>query len=277
MTVSITVLGGTGFIGSHIVQRCRELSIECHVPTRDADVRGKHLHHVIYCIGITADFRSKPFETVEAHVCKLRQVLEQASFDSLLYVSSTRLYGTHATSAGEDDVIKIEPNKSNDLYNASKVLGECLTLNCGKPTRVARLSNIYGEDFASENFLSQLIRDAFLRKEIVLGTAPESEKDYLGVSTAADLLIKIAGGGRDRIYNVASGFNIKHSEIADILARLTGCRIDVTADAPTIAFPVVSVAGIKEEFNFEPTDLRADLESLVAGYRHALVKENDND
>jgi len=32
--------------------------------------------HVIYCIGLTADFRQKPFETIEAHVSKLAEVAQ---------------------------------------------------------------------------------------------------------------------------------------------------------------------------------------------------------
>lgn len=270
MTAPITVLGSRGFIGSQVVQRAAELGVECRTPARDEHLHSQDFGHVIYCIGLTADFRSRPFETVEAHVCKLRQILEHTNFDSLLYVSSTRLYGTRAALASEDEVIEIDPVQPNDLYNASKLMGESLTLNCGRPTRVARLSNIYGQDFESENFLSQLIRDSLSCKEFTLGTALDSAKDYLSVKAAADLLIKIAASGRERLYNVAAGFNVSHAEIIERLSQLTACRVTVAAGAPRVAFPRINVNRIKQEFDFQPTDVREELGNLVAAYRQSL-------
>ena len=55
---------------------------------------------MIYAIGVTADFRTRPFETMEAHVSVLCEILRDARLDSLTYLSSTRLYGG-AASTGE--------------------------------------------------------------------------------------------------------------------------------------------------------------------------------
>jgi len=65
----VTVLGGSGFIGSHVARHLRRLGVACDTPARDDEsIFSRPLGHVIYAIGLTADFRARPLETVEAHV-----------------------------------------------------------------------------------------------------------------------------------------------------------------------------------------------------------------
>src|SRR5262245_12286016 len=176
----ITVLGASGFIGSHLVKRLDTLGHEFHAIGRDDSLPSGSMGHVIYSIGVTADYRSRPFDTVEAHVCKLLKILRDRQFESLLYLSSTRLY-LGLSSSDEETALRIAPLEASDLYNASKAMGESLVLNSGRPTRVVRLSNVYGPDFDSDNFLSSIMRDAILHNKIVFETAAASAKDYISV------------------------------------------------------------------------------------------------
>src|SRR5712692_3734139 len=155
-----TVLGSKGFIGSHLVRELAELDLECYAPARDESLLKQNLGTIVYCVGLTADFRSRPFDTVAAHVCALNEVLKNCEFDSVLYLSSARVYGGQKSTAQEDDPLQLEPLQGDHLYNISKAMGESLTLNCGRPARVVRLSNVYGDDYASQNFLTTIIRDA---------------------------------------------------------------------------------------------------------------------
>jgi nucleoside-diphosphate-sugar epimerase len=262
----VTVLGARGFIGSHLVRRLREFAIETFAPARGENLIGRNLGEVIYCIGLTSDFRQKPFETVDAHVCQLLQVLRDCDFDSLLYLSSTRVY-KGSTIASEDDVLSLQPSDGSDLYNGSKIMGESLALNSGRKVRVARLSNVYGRDLHSNNFLSSLIRDAITRKKIVLDTALDSEKDYVSINEVVDLLLKVARNGQHVIYNVASGTNTSHGDICNRLREITECEIEVVPDASTVKFPFININRIKQEFAFQPANLLDRLEELVSSYR----------
>jgi nucleoside-diphosphate-sugar epimerase len=263
----ITILGASGFIGQRLNERLGELNLERYAPDRAEDLAGKHLGDVIYCIGLTADFRSRPFDTVEAHVCKLLQVLRNSSFDSLLYLSSTRLYGTHGESTTEERALRIEPLSQSDLYNASKAMGESLALNSGGKVRIARISNVYGGDFASANFLTTIIRDAVSKKKIVLQTSDASEKDYISVDDVVAGLIKIATGGRERIYNLASGSNTSNGQLVESLRSLTGCAVEVLPGAPTVSFPPIDIDRMRSEFNFKPAHVLDDLAGLVSMYK----------
>jgi nucleoside-diphosphate-sugar epimerase len=271
----ITVLGASGFIGSRIVKRLATLGQEHRAVRRDDALPAGSLGHVIYCIGLTADFRSRPLDTVEAHVCKLLEVLRTCEFESLLYLSSTRLYSA-ADSTSEETAIRIAPLDGSDLYNASKAMGESLVLNCGRAMgRVARISNVYGSDFDSDNFLSSIIRDAIVNKAIVFQTSAESAKDYISVAKVVDTLIEIATNGSERIYNLASGNNVSNGELANKLRALTGCTIQFSEPAPFVTFPPINIDRLRADFAFQPSHLLDDLPQLIDLYRHNLESSHD--
>src|SRR4029077_19833266 len=90
----VTTLAASRCIGAHLAARLRELGIECLSPARDEEITKRRLGDVIYCVGLTADFRTRPFDAGEAHVSELSRVLQRCSFDSLLYLSSARIYGS---------------------------------------------------------------------------------------------------------------------------------------------------------------------------------------
>lgn len=248
-----TVLGASGVIGRYLVQALRSAGEEVYAPARDDDgVWRKPLGHVIYAIGLTADFRQRPFETVEAHVTLLARVLQQADFESLLYLSSTRVYAG-ATSSDEGAALRVRPADPSDLYNLSKLMGESLCHAMQRATvRIVRLSNVVGgEDAESDNFVPALLREARAGR-IVLRSAPSSAKDYIHIDDVAALLPRIARVGRERVYNLASGIQVTHAEWAERLARLTGCAVECQAGVPELGFIRIDNRRLSQEFSFMP-------------------------
>jgi nucleoside-diphosphate-sugar epimerase len=263
----ITVLGASGFIGSHLVQRLAQLQRDFIAPAREEDLTVRNLGDVIYCIGLTADFRAKPLETVDAHVCKLLEVLQNCSFDSLLYLSSARVYRNNSEPAHEEDSLQFAPLDLSDLYNLSKAMGESLALASGKKVRIVRLSNVYGHDLNSENFLSAIIKEALLNRKVVLQTAADSEKDYVSIDDVVEALINIASSGKHRIYNLASGTNVSNRQLMERIGELTGCETEFAPQAPRIGFPLINIERLRAEFDFQPADLLADMGPLVESYK----------
>ena len=262
----ITILGASGFIGSHLVKRLRQYKLEFQALGRDDSLPATNLGRVIYCIGLTADFRSHPFETVEAHVSTLLDLVRNCEFDSLLYLSSTRLYAG-SNSSVEEQSLCVSPHQANDLYNISKLMGESITLNCGRTGRVARIANVYGPDFKSDNFLPSVLRQVVKGERTVLQTAPDSEKDYVWIVDVVEQLIWIAAEGKEQIYNVASGVNVSNRELAENLRQLTSCEIEFAPQAPVIRFPRITVDRVRREFGFVPSKLLPDLSWLVQLYK----------
>jgi nucleoside-diphosphate-sugar epimerase len=252
--MKFTVFGASGFIGAYLVDHLRSLGHEVDAVTRSTffDQRGS-LGHCIYAIGLTADFRTRPFDTIEAHVSVASNLLRDSDFDSFLYLSSTRVYA-NSSEAAEETLLSARPSNPSDLYNLSKLTGESICLSSGRRNvRIARLSNVIGPDEAeSDTFVGELCREA-KRGHIQLRSDPASTKDYIWIGDVADLLTRIAIGGKQTIYNVASGIDLAHQDWVSGIAAITGCSVAVDANAPVIGFPPIATGRIVEEFGFVPS------------------------
>lgn len=267
--MKFTVFGGAGFVGRHLVTHLRERGYEVTAPVRGALVHSEeNLGHVIYAIGLTANFRSRPHDTVEAHVGLLSTLLQSSRFDSWLYLSSTRVYASLAPtdSAKEDAKISIAPS-ADSLYDLSKLLGEALCLTQASPAvRVARLSNVYGPGQGKATFLASVIRELRETNSVTIHESPTSCKDYVDIDDVVPLLENIAISGRQRLYNVASGQSVCHAELARELAALTGAHISFAPGAPERIFPTVDIAAVTTEFHYLPMKLKDRLSGLLSTY-----------
>lgn len=255
-----TVLGASGAIGSRLVNALRAGGHDVLAPARDESAwLTQPLGHVIYAIGVTADFRSRALDTVEAHVCALVPLLRSAQFESFLYLSSTRVYGDQLLGS-EEVSLGVNPHDPSDLYNLSKLMGESVCLSSGRSgVRVVRLSNVVGaDDVDSSNFLPSLLRDA-KTGHIALRTDLASAKDYIHIDDVQLLLPRIALQGRQSMYNVASGQQVTHKQWVDRLVAMTGCTVQVLANAPLARFAPVDVSRIRAEFGFAPRPVLSTL------------------
>ena len=249
-----TIFGGSGFIGRHLAAALQAAGQPVSAPPRDTPLESLGaLGHVIYCAGLTADFRTRPNDTMEAHVGLISRILATSEFESLVYLSSTRVYGG-LTESSEEMTFSVDPWSSDDLYNISKLAGETLCLNHDNPkVRVARLSNVYGTGMfgagsGEQNFLSSVIHDAVSQKHVELHSAPGSTKDYIHIGDVVRALALIAIDGRERVYNVASGENVSHEQLLDRLSEITGCTWATAPDSPHVGFPTIRTGRIAAAF-----------------------------
>ena len=267
--MKFTVLGGSGFIGRAVVARLRLHGHDVDVPGRDiSTLRGRKLGHVIYAIGLTADYRTRVFDTADAHVSVLVGLLRDATFDSWLYLSSTRVYaGMQSPVASESMALIVRPD-IDGLYNLTKLTGEAICLcQPGANVRVARLSNVYGPGQGDDTFLGSIVRDAACGRVTAIGEAPGSSKDYVSIDDVCALLEAIALRGRHAVYNVASGAPTGHAELARAMASACGHTVTFVPGAPQRAFPRVDITRIASDFGFSPRPLEAELPRLIASYR----------
>lgn len=268
--MKVTVLGSTGFIGSCLVDFLQSQGFCVYAPGRQEpnwinEILSNDLGHVFYCIGLTANFREHPFETVEAHVCLLKQILEHGNMESLTYLSSTRVYENSITT-DEAALLQGVPTNPGHLYNFSKLMGESLCLGSGKKTKVVRLSNVYGNDVYSKNFLTSLLKEAVKNNSVEFLTSPDSSKDYISINDVVKLLPRIAFEGECQIYNLASGRNTTNAEIASCL-ELNGIKTSYSEKPVHWSFPQIGVARLNNEFGFATHSLEKDLPNLLNYYR----------
>lgn len=273
MAERFSIFGAKGTVGSRLVESLRGAGATCLAVGREPwPERGSHLGRIIYSIGVTADFRSRPHDAVEAHVGCLSRVLRDYSFDSFTYMSSARLYRCAAGPADETAAFTLPPLDPDKLYDLSKMLGECLCRFTGDSrVRIVRMANAYVAGDASPNFLPSVLAEAARTGAVEIRQSPASRKDYLALDDAVAAIIAIATRGTEPVYNVASGSMVSHGEIAALLGARCGIKVTFAGNGPDDIQPELPVARLKSLMDWRPRRLLDDLPGLMAAARAASL------
>jgi nucleoside-diphosphate-sugar epimerase len=267
----ITVLGASGFIGGRLVGELDQLGLEYAAPDRAERLEGRALGHLVYCAGVTEDFRRRPLDTVAGHVSRLESILRTSEVRSLVYLSSTRIYRSSGT-ATENDVLQLDPGNPDHLYDLSKALGESLALSADVPVVVMRLSNVYGLDIGSRNFLASILQDVVRKGEVTLRTTLDSTRNYVSVDNVVTAILGLMRGGAHGTYNIAGARAVANREITDLLSALSGCAVRVVDGGPHVTAPEISIAKVSAAIDYSPESVVDALPRLVDAYRLALSR-----
>jgi len=265
MSDPITIIGAGGFIGRWLANELRHQGLAPWCPGRNEDLFNVSLGQVFYCAGLTGDYHERPFETVEAHVSLLARILKDADFESLVYLSSTRLYDALGDRiVDEQTELSFNPANPRHLYDLSKALGEnlCLTTSAGR-AKVVRLSCVLGNNLDDQGFVPNLLKQARGKRTLTTSSSPGLMRDYIGINDVVDLLIQISQNGQRSLYNVASGTNVSNSALFSLIETLTGCSIQAQGSA-VLASPTIDISPLVEEFGFRPKTMESLLKTLLA-------------
>jgi nucleoside-diphosphate-sugar epimerase len=263
VTERITVLGGAGFVGSALVAALQSAEREVVSITREnISTVPEDLGHAIYAIGLTSDFRNRTLETITAHVTLLADLIAKKSFDSFTYLSSTRLYRSEV-STDEAVSIAVSSRDPDDIYTLSKLLGEAILLRLVPDRgRICRLSNVYGGNDRSQNFLTSILSSARKECRVNIMQAAASEKDYLHVEDACSAIEIVALHGTEPIYNVAAGENISHRQIANVLTS-NGVSVNF-GGSELVQFKPINIKRLGKLIDWKPRRLVDDLPQLLS-------------
>ena len=259
-----TIFGSTGFIGRHLAAKLKAAGHDVlEVTRRNMPDSKENLGNAIYCVGLTADFRSRLPETLEAHVGELIRIIDLYQFESFLYLSSTRVYAS-ADSGREDARLIVPESPIDGVYNLSKLAGEALCLaQASEKIRVVRLSNVIGCGASPKEFLPSLIAEARAMRKVSLRSLPSFSKDYVDIDDACEMLRLISLGGRERLYNVAAGVDTSNATIAELLKTHLNVETSYGVDAGTLVFPPINVERIQCEFGFVPRPFEVTFEMMI--------------
>lgn len=259
-----TVVGASGFVGSRLVKRLREDGHEVYAPRRgDPELFTRDLGRAFYCAGLTADYLARPFDTVEAHVTLLAGMLQTASFERLVYLSSTRLYDSLGARIGaESAALSLRTAEPRHLYDFSKGLGEtlCLTQGGGR-CAVARLSCVFDDAPGAAGFLPEWIERARKEWTIRLASAPAYVRDYIHLDDTVASLRAIVDSASTEAVNVASGENVSNAELAAVFES-RGWTIGFEREVPPQSAPVCSVERLNN-LGVTPRPVRQVLDQIL--------------
>lgn len=255
-----TIIGGQGFIGRALASHLCGAGWDCWVPDRTTSwpVSGRSLGLVFYCAGLTADYLSRPADTVEAHVNLLARVLQSDFYESLVYLSSTRLYDGLVSDVAADETLRlsVKPHEPRHLYDLTKLTGEslCYALGRGR-ARIARLSCVYDSAEDDDGFLPSMLRrvaQAPRGATIQVASSPHFARDYVHVSDVVHALMAIASNASQPTYNVASGENLRNDELANLVKEKSGRLLRFELDQQVPSPVQVSIDRFQQEFGWRP-------------------------
>jgi len=271
---SFTIFG-QGFVGTNISIFLKKKKYNLFLPKKGKYKFKKNLHNVIYCIG-NQNWLKDPKVTYDANLGLVPEIIFNNKFDSFTLLSSTRLYlGNSEGETSENNPININSNDKNFFYNSLKLAAEnlCLSLN-NKNIKVVRMSNLFGDHFKNNALiLPTWIRNSVKYKKIDIYISKNSTKDFIYVNDAFDVLFKIIKRGKHRLYNVASGKNIKLFKILKEIKKITNCKINYTHNSKIVNEPKINIKRIIKEFNFRPkNNLINLLNHIIVNYKNNVLK-----
>lgn len=281
----ILITGGTGLIGSVIVNTLSKLNCQIYVICRNAtranamftnkniyiiqhDINtplsiNEHFDFILHLASNThpLKYANEPIDTILTNIIGLRNVLELASDTTrVLFTSSCEIYGENKNDAetfDENYCGYINCNTLRAGYTESKRCGEALCQAYIKQKKlnivIARLSRIYGPSVLKDDskVINQFIRNALEKKDIVLKSNGEQEYSFLYVSDAVSAILTILLlGNKGEAYNVSDKkSNIKLKTLAQLIAELSGTSVkfDLPSDTEKQGFSPVTKALLNNE------------------------------
>ncbi|MFS8640811.1 MAG: SDR family NAD(P)-dependent oxidoreductase [Symbiobacteriaceae bacterium] len=276
----VLVTGGTGFLGSHVVQallaegaRVRVLAhysggghlgnlaelepaerAEVEVvwgDLRDADsvrraVKGmERVLHLGALISIPYSYLD-PRSYVDVHVCGTLNVLlacRDLGVERLVHTSTSEVYGTPDTVP----IAETHPLRGQSPYAASKIgadkLVESFHRSYNLPVVTLRPFNAYGPRQSTRALIPTILTQALWAPEIRLGSL-WPRRDYTYVTDTAQAFLKAgsAPGVEGMVLNAGYGADVSVQELAEMAMRLTGRRVPVVEAQERVRPPASEVA-----------------------------------
>ncbi len=286
MTISI-VTGGAGFIGSHIVEKLKQLdhmvvvidneysdndnfhwrkdTLNVNIDITDYKALKKAFTGADYIFHLAAEARigpaiENPVNAVNINTigtCNVLQCAREVKAKKVLYSSTSSGYGLN-----EAPNIETQPDDCLNPYSVSKIAGEKLckmyTDLYGLNTIIFRYFNVFGERAPRKGQYAP-VTGIFLRQKAagepltIVGDG-EQRRDYIYVKDVANANVMAAISNPDddaygQVYNVGSGKNYSVNEIASFISDDT---INIPPRIGEARNSLANIDKIKKTFAWKP-------------------------
>jgi GDP-L-fucose synthase len=299
----VLVTGGSGFLGTHVVERLAQTGAELTVPRssdydlrreEDAvrlfeDARPEVVYHLAALAGGIGANRAEPGRFWYENLLMGAYVLEQsrlAGVRKLITLGTICEYPKHTpVPFREEDLWNGYPEETNAPYGIAKkshlVGGQAYREQYGLDVIHLLVVNLYGPrdnfDLDTSHVIPALIRKMEENHDrIELWGDGSPTREFLFVEDAAEGIV-LAGEHYDDAepVNLGSGQEISIRALAELVAELTGFDGEtVWDDSKPNGQPrrKLDVSKAEERFGFRArTPLREGLERTVAWYRSAVA------
>jgi len=241
--MNILVIGGSGFIGSHIADA---LSLAGHnvvifdiQPSQwllksqkmvvagmsDIELLNKYIatSDAVYHMAAIADIKEaddNPLKTIEDNIMGSAKIIDLCAKHSvkLMYGSTIYVYSKHGS-----------------FYRASKQAVETLIETyheqCGLEYTILRYGSLYGPRAQSWNGLTRLVSEMLENKKIRYGGTGEERREYIHVIDAAKMSVDVLDDKYNNKAITLTGIQIlTSSELLHMIAEIVNEDINISFD-----------------------------------------------
>ncbi|HEX2925834.1 MAG TPA: NAD-dependent epimerase/dehydratase family protein [Ruminiclostridium sp.] len=175
-------------------------------------------------------------DTIHLNTVVTEKLLQKAQIDNagFLFLSSSEVYGEPDEGnipTPEEFPGLCSPVNIRAIYSEAKRMGETLCFayrnHENVDARIARISMTYGPGVSAndERVLSQFIRQALSRKEIIMLDSGSKVRTFCYVSDCALMLLNIMLYGTKLVYNVGGKESITIRKLAEEICTITGSKL----------------------------------------------------
>ncbi len=253
MKGKILILGGSGFIGSHLTKKCRDLGLECYSISINNNKLIRNFENVNYYKIDLSDFEStkelisnKEFSYIvnlsgyidhrsffnggldvfNSHFYSLINVLRCVKLESIkkiIHIGSSDEYGN--ITSPQNESLRESPISGYSLAKLSCTnLLQMLHRTENLPVIVLRLFLVYGEGQSEERFIPQVIKGCLENKKFPVSEGTQI-RDFCHVDDVVEGIIASLQSSRQafgNIINIASGKPVEVKSVINKILKLVG-------------------------------------------------------
>ena len=286
--MKILVTGGSGFIGSHVVDKLIGAGHEVRVfdlkePHREdvefsqGNIISKHSLteglkdiEVVYHIAAFSNIdlvKDNPLTTIEYNILGTAYLLEECRRQEVKrFILASTVY--------------IYSNKGH-LYSTSKITSELLSKNYytlySLPYTILRCGTAYGPRSRGEDVISLFVRNALKGENLVIRGSGKQKRHFIYVEDLAlGCLAALKPEAENKAYTLAGKEPVSIKELAQIVAKIFNSKIVVQHSSDRgddYQGEVLELDKAKRELGWEPkVDLEEGIRRYIEWYKETCLK-----